>query len=274
MGERELLANWYPDPWGPGQLRYWNGKAWTAHLCVPAARAPSATGTLEASSSPTTASATTEHAAEVPIDLSQNRPGALLLAKADELRQAAPFRSFVVRLLRSYTEERAFRVGAEGEMAVAKRLGKLDPVEWRVIHSVPVGSRDSDIDHVVVGPPGVFTLNTKHHPGGKVWVGGHVILINGRRVPYVRNSTFEAQRAARLLQAACGAAVPVRPAIVVIASSLVIREQPHDVHVVSSRTLTRWLKGQPTVLSAAEVAAVYEAARQGTTWRTGALART
>jgi hypothetical protein len=49
---------------------------------------------------------------------------------------------------------------AQTVRAVAKGLPKLDEA-WRVLHSVPVGSRDSDIDHVVIGPGGVYTINAK-----------------------------------------------------------------------------------------------------------------
>ena len=33
--------------------------------------------------------------------------------------------------------------------------------KWHVIHSVP-SEKGADIDHVVIGPAGVFTLNTKN----------------------------------------------------------------------------------------------------------------
>jgi hypothetical protein len=57
-----------------------------------------------------------------------------------------------------------------------------------------VGDNGADIDRLVIGPGGVFSLNAKHHPGGKVWVGGNTLMINGHRQPYIRNSRFEAQR--------------------------------------------------------------------------------
>ncbi|MDP9431276.1 MAG: NERD domain-containing protein [Actinomycetota bacterium] len=49
------------------------------------------------------------------------------------------------------TDERAWRIGADGEKAVAARLAELGD-RWRVLHAVPVGERGSDIDHVVIGP--------------------------------------------------------------------------------------------------------------------------
>ncbi|MBO0901763.1 NERD domain-containing protein [Cellulomonas sp. zg-ZUI222] len=96
------------------------------------------------------------------------------------------------------TEERAWRIGADGEEAVAAQITSLGP-QWRVLHAVRVGQRDADIDHVVIGPAGVFTVNAKHHPHASVWVRGDTFMVNGRRVPYVRNSRHEAGRASRLL---------------------------------------------------------------------------
>lgn len=39
-------AQWYPDPSAPGngQLRYWDGQAWTAHTCTPIAGGPAQAG--------------------------------------------------------------------------------------------------------------------------------------------------------------------------------------------------------------------------------------
>ncbi len=47
-----------------------------------------------------------------------------------------------------------------------------------MIHSVVISRGGGDIDHVVVGTPGVFTLNTKHHPEKTVWVSGDVYSVD------------------------------------------------------------------------------------------------
>ena len=38
-----MPANWYPDPYAPGLLRYWDGMRWTEHR---QAVAPAATATV------------------------------------------------------------------------------------------------------------------------------------------------------------------------------------------------------------------------------------
>lgn len=201
-----------------------------------------------------------------PADLAGNRPGAMARARALELRRQAPVRTWLCRLLGVRTEEGAFRIGAQGESAVAARLATLDGSRWRVIHSVPVGRDRSDIDHVVIGPPGVFTVNTKHHPGGLVWVGGPRVTVNGRSTWYVRNARFEAGRASRLLTAACGFPVPVRAVIAVVGARLVVRRQPGGADVVDARALAGWLCRLAPQLGPGAVAAVFESARRASTW--------
>src|SRR6185312_13324595 len=130
-------------------------------------------------------------------DLSSNAPGAAVRQRAVIERNAAPFRTLLDRLLGVHTQERAWRIGADGEQAVASQLVRLGPA-WRSIHSVPVGEQGADIDHIVIGPAGVFTINAKNHPNASVWVGADTFLVNGTRTWYVRNSRHEAARASRL----------------------------------------------------------------------------
>jgi len=203
-------------------------------------------------------------------DLTAKRPGQAAREQAIAHKQAAPVRTLFARLLGVHTDERAWRIGADGEEAVAVRLAKLGP-EWRVLHAVPVGDRGSDIDHVVIGPAGVFTINPKHHPEASVWVGGNTFLVNGQRQPYVRNSCHEAQRASRLLTSACGFPVSVTGLIAVLGAreGFTVKEQPPggDVHVTTRREVDRWLrKRDPGVLLQEQVEAVHEVARRSTTW--------
>jgi hypothetical protein len=57
--------------------------------------------------------------------------------------------------------DRAAR-GAEGERKVGAILEGLGP-DWQVLHGVWLGH--GDIDHVLVGPGGTFTVETKSHGG-------------------------------------------------------------------------------------------------------------
>jgi len=201
------------------------------------------------------------------VDLADNVPGRSVRARAVAERREQPALTFLARLLRVHTEERAWRMGGKGEELVARQLKKLGQ-RWCVLHSIAVGNNGSDIDHLVVGPGGVFVLNSKHHKEAKIWVAGDVFMVNGQRHPYVRNSRHEAVRAAKLLSKASGIAVSVRGVIVVVnAGSFTIKKQPADVYVVNRRRLRRWLEQQPEELDEVSVAAIFELARRSSTWR-------
>jgi hypothetical protein len=202
-------------------------------------------------------------------DLAAHRAGQLAREQALALKAAAPVRTLLARALRVHTDERAWRIGADGEEKVAARMARLakkDP-RWRCLHSIPVGEKGSDIDHLLIGPGGVYTLNAKHHPNADIWVGGNTFLVNGQRQPYIRNSRHEADRASRLLTAVCG--FPVFAAGVVVpvgAAQVTVKNPPADVYVISRSQLTRWLRVKPERLDDTTTAAIFDAARRSTTW--------
>jgi hypothetical protein len=204
------------------------------------------------------------------VDLSLNRAGAMARDQAHALKQAAPVRTLLARALGVRSDERAWRIGADGEEKVAAQLEKVlrkDP-RWHILHAVPVGERGSDIDHVVIGPGGVFTINAKHHPGAKIWVGGDTFMVNGHRQPYIRNSRHEAKRAARLLSASCGFPVEVAGVVVPVrAADVAVKKAPDDVFVVSRAQVARWLRRRPEVLSADAIETIFAIARRSTTWQ-------
>ncbi|MCT9001042.1 nuclease-related domain-containing protein [Microbacterium memoriense] len=163
-------------------------------------------------------------------------------------------------------ESRPWYVGALGEIDVARRLDSLGE-GWTVLHSVPIGTRGSDIDHVVVGASGVFTINTKFHEDARVWVGSRRLLVNGQAKDHLRNTRFEAARTQKILSAAAGTDVPTAGVIAIVgAKQITIREQPADFAVVDAARLTRWLKKQPPRLDQTQTAELSALVRDATTW--------
>lgn len=154
--------------------------------------------------------------------------------------------------------------------AVAAQLAKLlrkDP-RWRVLHAIPVGTRGSDIDHLIIGPGGVFTANAKHHRDAKIWVGGNTFLVDGHKQPYVRNARHEATRAAKLLTDATGCPVHVEGLIVTVnADDVTVKTQPDGVSVVPRMQVTKWLLRHGDILTGEQVDVVYAVARRSSTWR-------
>ena len=203
-------------------------------------------------------------------DLTLNVAGAAARMQASALRQAAPMRTLLARVVGAKTDERSWRIGADAEAEVGARLLALGP-EWFTLHAVPVGDRGSDIDHVVIGPAGVFTVNTKHHPDAKVWVRGNTFQVNGQHQFYVRNSRHEAQRAAKLLSARAGFDVDVTALIVVMGArgGFAVQEQPKDgrVVVVTGNSVADHLRTLPVTLGTPSINRIFEVARHLATWR-------
>ncbi len=175
-----------------------------------------------------------------------------------------------IEISRLEQEARPWRVGAQGEEIVADWLADMvrRDARWRVLHSIPVGDGRADIDHLMIGPAGVYTLNTKHHPGANVFVYYETVMVNGTKYPYVRKARAEARRASGLLSRACGFKITVSGVVVPTGMArFTPKAQPKDVGVIPSSWLGEWLVAGPKVLTPALVEAIYEAARLESTWR-------
>lgn len=60
---------------------------------------------------------------------------------------------------------RRWKYGAAGERDVARALRRL-PRSWTVVHDIDRGR--GNVDHIAIGPRGVFTIETKlHHAGNR-----------------------------------------------------------------------------------------------------------
>jgi hypothetical protein len=53
--------------------------------------------------------------------------------------------------------------GATGEEQVGSLLDGLEGKGWHAIHDASLGN--GNVDHILIGPAGVFTVETKSHPG-------------------------------------------------------------------------------------------------------------
>jgi len=149
--------------------------------------------------------------------------------------------------------------GALGEIEVGRELSRLGPA-WTTLHAVPVGEADTDIDHVVIGPGGVFTINTKNHAGKAIWLADRTFMVNGQKTKHIPTALSEARGAAKRLL------VDVTPLIVVVRPRQITRKAKPAVVVVSSRDLARWLRKLPTVLDPQAIAAIVARAEQRSIW--------
>jgi Nuclease-related domain len=212
------------------------------------------------------------------VDLALNPPGIGVTHEAARRRQ-----------VEGTGADRSWRVGADGEFAVATLLATPTEVSrwdrWRgrapqrfVLHAVPLGDGQGqvrgDVDHLLIGPPGVVSINAKHHRTGKLVLDGDQLVLNGHRTDYVPKARREAHRVTDFLQTALAVhgpadlagRVPVRPLLVIVGGRLVTTHWPAGVTVVMTSTLIEAITAFPAALDRKQVAAVYELARRSTTW--------
>jgi hypothetical protein len=117
----------------------------------------------------------------------------------------------------------------------------------------------------VVGPSGVFTVNTKNVKGS-VWLAPRTLLLNGQWTDWLPKAAREARRASRSLSAALGRSVTVTGVLAVLADDWTIKEMPTDVHVGTPRGVKKWLLSLPAALSTSEVGKICAAAAKPSTW--------
>jgi hypothetical protein len=100
--------------------------------------------------------------------------------------------------------------GTKGERVVGRRLARLGRDGWDVLSAVSEHGGD-EVEHLVVGPPGVFTVSTLYHRGARIRVGGQVVWVDDAIREYLRNARIEAAKIARRLSEALGTGVGAVP---------------------------------------------------------------
>lgn len=128
--------------------------------------------------------------------------------------------------------------GAAGEEHVGELLDQLAGRGWLVIHDATLGR--GNVDHIVIGPPGIFTIETKSHPGP----------IRVARLHGAMLSQAQAQR--RTIERVTG--VEVEP-LIVFSRAWVDRPMARrkGVRVLPARMLLGFLGRQPARLSREEI---------------------
>ena len=170
------------------------------------------------------------------------------------------------------------RKGYAGKMklTVAQRrtrrqLTKLGRAGYRAMHARPIPESQDQIDHLVVGPAGVFAIDSENwdkrlavrtKKGTQLWHGPF------SKKDRLQHAQWEAQRAAEMLSGAIGKPVSVRPAMAVYGPRI-----PWDVatiaevDVFSGPRLRKYLRrrarhGEVRPLTDEEIERIFTAANQ------------
>jgi hypothetical protein len=177
-----------------------------------------------------------------------------------------PIYRHVAALLHESVDGWSARAGVDAEAAVGQFLAGLG-TRWHVLHGVPLDGR-GEIAHVVIGPAGVFTVSTRHHPGALLRVDGDTVTVNGCDQRCVRAARHEANHAAVLLTARALFDVEVRGIVAVTGARAVLPlSPPRGVDVIEAHELVHHLRTLPDVLGTPSVERIYDIARHLATWQ-------
>jgi hypothetical protein len=154
----------------------------------------------------------------------------------------------------------AWRRGAAAERRTARLLAGAERQGRVVLHDLAVPGSRANLDHLVIGPGGVFVIDSKQYrgrlhldPTGRLWHGRYPLA------PTVRVVSFEADQAALVLidPGRGGGADRGRPRRPGPLGKVVIDGVP----VVAARRLPSMLGQLPAVLGPERVAALADQAR-------------
>jgi hypothetical protein len=154
----------------------------------------------------------------------------------------------------------AWRRRAAGKRRTARLLHQLERHGWAVLHDLVVPGGRANLDHLVIGPGGVFVIDSKQYrgrlqldPSGRLWHGRFPLA------PALRAVSFEADRVALVLT---DPDVVVVPVIAVHGAQVPWGKVVMDgVPVVPARRLPSMLRELPAVLGPERVGGLADQAR-------------
>ncbi|MFJ4923377.1 nuclease-related domain-containing protein [Streptomyces sp. NPDC088725] len=209
-------------------------------------------------------------------DLAPNRPGEALHAELEESEGPDASRQYPRGLRRGSRrpDEGPRDALLAAHQAVGEQLDRFEGAGWRVVHAIsPPGATATAIDHLVIGPAGVFAVHTLAAGRKRVRIADPLVRTGrGEPLPHLRRARRAAEHASLAL------ATAVRPVLVVVEASRLDVGPPsrgrtaspdgpaltpvrilHDTEIQALTALTG-------VLKPADVESLYATARDRRTW--------
>jgi len=160
-----------------------------------------------------------------------------------------------LRLKRYLPELRNLTLGAQGEKAVGQFLERLRQGGYEVFHDIPTA--EFNIDHVIVGPAGVFMVETKtwrKRGGARISFDGERLLLEGRspdRDPLIQ-CRAQATWLSRQIEEGTGFRASVRPVLLFPGWYIESTQGAHrDIWVLEPKALPAFIEKEPAVLDLA-----------------------
>jgi hypothetical protein len=152
---------------------------------------------------------------------------------------------------------------AVGEFQSATVFSQLGPT-FTVLE--PVTVTGTGPEHLIVGPPGLFTVTVKGFSAKRIRADGPRFLINGHKAGHVANALRDAEQVSRQLSDIAGTHIEVTPLIVVVDPASLTLKTP-QVAVTESARVARWFLTLPRTLSDDTIEYLATVAESPGTWR-------
>lgn len=159
-------------------------------------------------------------------------------------------------------EDSSYKAGAAAEQRTAGLLAPLERSGYRVLHSLPLSPR-KDLDHLVIGPSGVFCINTKSSTYGVVAKADGTVLADGYKHLWLDSISRDAEVAAGYLSTAARMDITCTPVVAVWSSIGLTSEHRR---VVDAAAIAERIRARPARYSQAWIDVVYSTARRSDTW--------
>jgi hypothetical protein len=160
----------------------------------------------------------------------------------------------------------AARTGASAP-SVTRELARLGP-DWRVLDDITSGRRGR-LEHLVIGPGGVFAVTAHHDARNTICLGSESLLVGGSRVHHGRISRDEAADVSAWLTRSVGYAIPVTALVLIVGDRRFVVPRQNDdalVRVTTPAGAVRWMRRRSPQWTPYAVDRICAAASDPETW--------
>jgi len=174
-----------------------------------------------------------------------------------------------VRRARSSSSVEAWQKSSAAERRTERQLKGLEKAGYRVLHARAVprdteGVSDGRIDHLVIGPSGVYAIDSeKWDKRLPVRTLSHRKLFHGPfdKKDRLDEARWEADQASKFISAKVGFEVPVQPSVAIYGPAIPWKVMTvRDVDVYSGGRAKSYLKRRSKILTATDIDRIYRAA--------------
>jgi hypothetical protein len=155
---------------------------------------------------------------------------------------------YVRKIFKLLSERRDLRLGLDGELATAEELNQLMRYGYYVFHDFPADH--FNIDHVVIGPAGVFAVETKARSKGimkgkqdamVIFENSRLKFSNHQESESIQQAKGQSKWLAEFLRKSVGKPVVVKPILVLPGWLVERREKDASIMVINPKEAVQYI---------------------------------